>query len=898
MYIWQHQQPPQGDKSPVIHVMNDWPELLLEINLEGDINPLVSLRGLELAMMKNYRGYSQVGSTWHKLTVEQYLKPSSRTWVHYLLFDPNDEDRYLDIYMAIWLKANQRPKLRIVIPRESWQAFDTSQGEYLEIPSLKFCLAHEEYSDPTPPWDNFLGMSALHIQSPRLLLKIHTQRIDTRLAIDIGSFGNVFSVIGSSSRSQDLLDPPINLHEVSTEVKTYSGSSDIAPDSIKYLWNLQSSRAPQLPSLFLTALMEDPLSELMLGKSYEDMIFQQDGSELLEHTFWSAKSYIGQDTFKKWSNAVSKGINRRISLPSGIRRQGLPRDPKAPINSDVMIASKPSSLYLSYPSTWMSSQKEALRASLTESFELNKTDVQLVADEATAGAFGWLATLIGRDADPSTTLALLSEDTLFMAAEEQHSIQKQREDLLSPLKPMYILVVDAGAGTTDISIIRYHYQKSTKQIEAETVARQGFIAGGHEISRALSALWKEKLGEQLQEQGYQEHHIHQTLCTLVSEEERLKHSKEEIDRRKKLMLYLYELAEYEKRRATDTSLSDSPEVIYSKIIQQIKIDDNLDDDLLAEALLLSSEELERICAEVLGSALIGAVDLPAQHGIMRLDQIFLLGRTLRLPNVTEAFVDALKDRIQTLRRDLGGDWSGLLPPPSQIYAWSRTQAHCASLNEKSTLPAEIDKNSVVQGLNLITSARIKGVQSMLFKHYDKNYRQRFIGAARMESWYWRQDLVEGALPGSKPYEFEPFQDDYKLSLSGSGIEEVDIMWNNLGRLKGMSIKLGSFCSELPPEHGYLLGKLKVSKSAHYDLQSLEATFTLVEDGRIALKDVKIVTSQGKETSSKFPNLTKTALIDRLEQSVKVGDTLISYEEEYQHVDYRDQGYISKIYDEM
>ena len=46
------------------------------------------------------------------------------------------------------------------------------------------------------------------------------------------------------------------------------------------------------------------------------------------------------------------------------------------------------------------------------------------------------------------------------------------------------------------------------------------------------------------------------------------------------------------------------------------------------------------------------------------------------------------------------------------------------------------------------------------------------------------------------------------------------------------------------------------------------------------------------------SLSKLDLGKQIEQDIKVLDTQISYHESYQYVDYRDHGYISKIYDEM
>ena len=906
MYITQHTALPSELESAV-DIITDWPELLLEITFEGDNPPLVSYR-MPLSLTKKYRAYSSQGlDQWNKDHVHEYFKPSPRSWVaswcKLVLSEGGDEVKTRPVYLSPRLStgATDQIKLLVLIPREAWQDFDLTQGQYLYIYQLKLSLTSETYNDLTPPWDNFLGSPALHIKTPSIWLKLHQPSQKTRLAIDIGSFGNVISHISTSGRSKPLVDTPLNLHEVISKLSVQAGGTEVIKDSIKHYWATDSKDSPpQLPSLFLRSEMVDPISQIMIGAQYEERLFNQADSALIKHTRWSAKSYINTDEFLDWSKAVYRGLNRRISLPEGLKRQGLSRDPVISAKSDQSLPSKPSSIYLSYPSTWMSSQRNALRNQIAEAFELKKTEVNLIADEATAGAFGWLANLIGKDSDPSTTLALLSEETLFTNVNEAQTIQEQRQQMSKSLKPMHVLVIDAGAGTTDISVLNYEYNEETHQIESETIARQGFIAGGHELSRSLSALWKDKIGEQLQELDYSEGLIARTLCTLVSESEIRKESEAEIDRRKQLMIKLYQLAEYEKRRATDEEYGDDPDELYGQLIKLINIDANIDDDLLKSALSLSEDELSRVCAEVLGSALIGAVDLPIQHGITKLDQIFLLGRTLRLPKVVDAFLEAMRDKVNILRETKGGDWSELIPSPNQIFAWSRTQEMCALIGEECRLPNEIDKNSVVEGLNVIATARIKGVQSMSFKHYDRNYRQRFIGVGRMQSWYWKYDLVGGALPGQKPDEFIPFDEDYTLEIMGEGAEEVELMWNNLGRSKGTKLKLGSMTYELPPERGYLLGKISLEKTDQYEVTSMTMIFTLIEDGRVALKSIELMTDQDKQyrgvlTDLKEPK--RSALLEnRIIQSIKVGQTEVRYEESYQHVDYRDHGYISESYD--
>ena len=617
---------------------------------------------------------------------------------------------------------------------------------------------------------------------------------------------------------------------------------------------------------------------------------------------WSAKSWVGdqehEHKFDYWLSEINKGLMQRLQLPGGIHRAGGSTKVK---NLKKLLNGKPNNIYASHPSTWLSPKRESLRKSLAQAFKLKVNEVKVNVDEATAGAIGWFAERLGNEMDPLSLYGFLSEDTLFVKTdpEQDYATRKKQLALHIADTPLHFLVIDSGAGTTDIAVLEMAFNRSTERLEVSTIGKQGFIAGGLEISRELSSRWKQALCEAYRDFDLGDE-IQQIVSTLVEKDALDELPPHVQNRRKELLVHFYNAAETMKRQFTTDN---EDEFSIENDIAQIHylITENAVDEISLETTSACFETdenlLNLVCATILGPSFISAADLPIQCGLTKLSGIFMIGRTLRLPNLTESFQNCVLEQSHEMKRQRPSeDWSRLLPDPHAIYSWSQDRLLSQKFSTPSDLDENIDKNCVVSGLAVIHKAAEGGIAEFEFVPMDERLQQRFIGYGNQEANVWQNDLVSGAKPGQRPKKYPadaPFPEFDTIMLGSS--KNVSLFWNNQGQGNGLrkSITTQNRVYPVKAEPIYKLGEISFNiLKPTIDIKEYWFKFILIEDGRVAIQSVAVIkTNQDQDVN--YTNAPKSDFTNTLNQIIKIGSEVeIIYKEIAHDPDYRNTGRIS------
>ena len=886
----------------LVPICQEVPETRIELQAAEYINHK------ELPIDQNYiyRGFISLdGSNDIDLNIKPFFTDLSDrqrdAWFTFQL-----EESKVTIYARL---GHKNDKFYIHYYVESGQYIGTQPDLSITIPQIKITLTTADYTGTKPPKKIMgFGKKQVMLGFPALTLQVQPNQVEKGvLVLDLGYCGNTIRQVrvDSDEAPSVAITAPLMSDEIYEEVILDKfGNYKVTS---KFIPKLEQ----QQPISFSAGYIDEHSSigpkGSLIGERADEYLRNGD-INLFESkkVFWSAKSKVNE-AYSPYLKEISNGLARKVQLSGGKHRVMKKRQ----IEGEISLNLKANELVCSYPNTWHAAKRENLQKILADSFSVDSSRVSVELDEATAGAIGWYAGRFGHDMNPVRQLSLMAEGTLF-ANLGNIDIKEGLQRLAEMSEPLHYLVIDAGAGTTDIALIQIAYDVKDDKVVAKTLGKQGFEAGGLNITQKLCADWKHSLLIHLytnKESTIDRETARQVLMTNVQDKDTKHISIEEKQRRYKLLVSLFECAELVKRMVSDSTvdhkkdLDHYTEEVWRAINQynrSLVADSeemiNLDD--VRKIINVNRKRVNQFCAEILGPSLYSAADLPIQYGVKRLSSILMIGRTLRLPNLTEAFILHLKERAEKEAQLTAEDWSQLVPPPHSIHSWNQDEQLSRTFKVKSDLHPNEDKRCVSNGLAMITASRKKAVDDFSFKPLDKHYRQGFVGAIKLDGPSWHHTMVHGVAPGQRPQEFVPNEEFYSLKMKSNN-DTIPLFWNNLGVTHNEPICLKVAGQEYKLDEPIIkFGKidLKIEDDHLRDRCYFNVKFTLIEDHRVKLHSVEhIMDDEELSDSHEYEEITQDTTLSYSEQVQMVKGTgfELTYRELEHDSDFRNTGIIDE-----
>jgi len=779
----------------------------------------------------------------------------------------------------------------------------SERSSELMIPSLSIAMAPASYNSATRPIKNVfknLNKPQIKLRFPAVLLKADTTSLKrATLCADLGSQGNTMMAVHvGSSQPIKALTTPLMVGDSYEEIDL-SKERQVQP---RFKDHLRAEQATSFSSSYIQEHESVGPQGGLMGERADSYL--KDGKWLNGYQggfSWSVKSQLHKDElYRSWLSAVRDGLYQKIPLSEGRTRQELQT------RSEGLI--EPSSTYhrisASFPNTYLASMRNDLKEHLAQTFKVKSDDVSVRYDEATAGSIGWFTGRYGHDMNPSRLLSMMSEESLFAPLDSRCDQEDGLKTLAALSKPLHFLVIDAGASTTDIALLQVAYDGSSGRVVAQTIGKQGFNTGGLEISKALCADWKRELRYHLESKvKLDSTAAKEVLVTTISSSDSISDlsiSDQERTRRNALLVALFLCAEEAKlmvssgRSSSELMDQQLREVCNAINAHSAMAELPLEVEELTRVIKPSLERVNEICVKTLGPSLCSAADLPVQYDVRRLDAILMLGRTLRLPHLTTAFLSELKRKAQERAEQTGEDWSELVPPPHCVHSWNQDRLAQEAFNAKSDLHPHEDKRCVSLGLAMIEASSQSGVDHFRFEPHDKQYRQRFVGAKRLEGKTWHKDLVEGVQLGQRPEEFSLNSETlYHLDLHASSTE-VELFWNNTGTHSAPAhLEINGQRHKISKEEIIDLGVLSFEVDAELkDQADFRLYFKLVEDGRVWLHSVEL--RSGDKELGRVAEDHELELVKRFEQRLEGDRFTVRYKEVTYDPDFRNSGIIDHL----